>query len=530
MKTQVDIITGFLDSGKTSFINERLADKTLSNEKTVIIQFETGEVEIDNRLTKDQNIFINEPKIGQPADAEYLKEILSSYSPNRIIIEYNGVARLDELFRAFEDRELRKKCYINTIVNTIDASTFDLYMKNMVYILIDQIISSDLIIINRAEEIPPDELDRIRKKLKSLNKKAEIITKRADFASKSNQVNNASRATRYADLFSYLFIGLVIIYLFLNLFSATDFSFDINLSWMQVLNTVFLSILMQAFPFILIGVLVSSIIQVYISSETIVKLFPRKMGMGYIAAMFAGVFIPVCDCGIIPVAARLIKKGVPLATAVTFMLSAPIVNPIVIISTLYAFPGQPAIALYRVFFGLAVALAVGLSLFYYSYSKSLLLGDLDNLSCNCGYCNEETLSKAGFGNKLSSIFKHAGSEFFEVGKFLIMGAFLSSLVQTTVPKDIFNLLGDNSAISLMVMMATAFVLSVCSTSDAFIARTFLSQFSLGSVMGFLVLGPMIDIKNLLMLLSSFKRSFVIRLVAIILGWAFIILYFLNPLL
>ena len=364
-------------------------------------------------------------------------------------------------------------------------------------------------------------------KLKVIHKSAKIF-ETADF---DEDKSCLSTKIKPSDWFFYPFIALVFAYIGFSIFRVADFSqINVELAKLQVLNTVFLSILMQAFPFVLIGVFVSSIIQVFISSETIVKLFPRRMGMGYIVAMLAGTLFPVCDCGIVPVAARLIKKGVPVATAVTFMLSAPIVNPIVIMSTLYAFPGQPFIAFYRVLFGLMVALAVGLTLYFYSDGQSLLINKLDDFGCNCGHCSEESLHIHGFGRKFASIFHHAGTEFFEVGKYLIIGALISSIMQTMLPKSVFIQLGNSSAVSLLIMMAMALLMSVCSTSDAFIARTFLNQFSLGSVMGFLVLGPMIDVKNILMLLSSFKKGFVPRLVVVILGWAFTVLFFINPIL
>jgi uncharacterized membrane protein YraQ (UPF0718 family) len=289
---------------------------------------------------------------------------------------------------------------------------------------------------------------------------------------------------------------------------------------------IFLSILIQAIPFILIGILLSSILQVAIPSETIVRLFPQKKATGFITAIFAGVFFPVCDCAIVPVATRLIKKGVPLPVAITFMLSAPLVNPIVIASTLYAFPKQPTIALLRVSIGILIAVIVGATFLFFKEKKSIFKRSLDNIHCSCGCCSDRIQNKTGIIKKLELIFMHASTEFFQVGKFLIIGAFFSSLFQVCISKDIFNNLWGHKILSLLVMMLAAFVFSICSTSDAFIAKTFSLQFSTGAIMGFLVLGPMIDIKNMLMLLASFKKSFVIKLIATIFIVTFLILYWL----
>ena len=273
---------------------------------------------------------------------------------------------------------------------------------------------------------------------------------------------------------------------------------------------------------------VSSTIQVLISQETIIKLFPRKMGFGFLVALLSGLVFPVCDCAIIPVAARLVKKGVPLPTAITFMLAAPLVNPLVIVSTLYAFPGRPAIAFYRVCLGATIALATGLALLIFPDDKAALLGGFNDFSCKCGYCGD-TESAKGIWSKIEAIFNHAGVEFFDVGRYLITGALLSSIFQTMIPKDIIANTGGGYALSLMIMMLCAFVLSVCSTSDAFIARTFVNQFPLGAVMGFMILGPMIDLKNLLMLLGRFRKRFVVKLVFIISGLAYVFLMFFSRL-
>ncbi len=314
----------------------------------------------------------------------------------------------------------------------------------------------------------------------------------------------------------------------------------IDLSEIKVLNTIFISILMQAFPFMLIGVLVSSAMHVFIPDEFIVKIFPTKYGLGFLTAMFAGVFFPVCEFAIVPVMTRLVKKGVALPIAITFMLSAPIINPIVIISTLYAFPEQPEIALMRVCFGLLIALIAGIILLLSGGAQRVLLHKHDDcetgIACSCG---KESLHKDGschFHNahgqlekstaaKIKSLFLHAGEEFFVVGKYLVIGAFLTSLIQTMIPRETFVSLGAQNGLSLFIMMAAAFLFSACSTSDAFIARSFMGRFSTGAIMGFLVFGPMMDVKNILMLFASFKKSFVFNLALLVFILNFIVLYF-----
>jgi uncharacterized membrane protein YraQ (UPF0718 family) len=222
---------------------------------------------------------------------------------------------------------------------------------------------------------------------------------------------------------------------------------------------------------------------------------------------------------------QLVKKGVAIPIAITFMLTAPIINPIVIISTLYAFPNQPEIALLRVVFGTMIALIVGLFLSLFGRHDSVLLDVHESQTCHCGcHLQLETETKCSLTFKLKSLVLHAGEEFFNVGKYLILGAFMTSLIRTIAPKTLFLSLGTNTGLSLFFMMAAAFLFSACSTSDAFIARSFVGRFSVGAIMGFLVFGPMMDLKNILMLLANFKKSFVAKLVFLIFIINFLTLY------
>ena len=333
-----------------------------------------------------------------------------------------------------------------------------------------------------------------------------------------------------SSLFNILTILLILViaaYLSFQLFYKAGI---VDISAVKTFNTIFISILMQAFPFMLIGIFVSSAMHVFIPDEFIVKLFPLKNGLGFLTALFAGLFFPVCECAIVPVVTRLVKKGVALPVAITFMLSAPIINPIVIISTLYAFPGQPEIVIYRLLFGLSIALIVGVVLHLTTEpekQKVLLTTHEHEHGSTCSCCEDEhhhDEEHISIWDKLKNLFLHSSEEFFTVGKYLIIGAFFTSLIQTLVPKEIFLDLGKQNGLSLVIMMGTAFLFSACSTSDAFIARSFINKFSIGAVMGFMVFGPMLDIKNILMLLAGFKKSFILKLVLLIFAFNFLVLY------
>ncbi|SHJ63809.1 hypothetical protein SAMN02745163_02330 [Clostridium cavendishii DSM 21758] len=533
MKIAVDIITGFLGAGKTKLINSMLENKDLSKETIVIIQCETGETEITCNLIENKNIVIKNINKEILLDAKYINNLVKEYQPNRIIIEANGMEKLQNLLNTFDDPNINRLCLLNRIINTIDALTFDIFMNNISSILVDQISNSDFIVINNTDNFTKENLKNIKKTLKRINKSAKIVRSTLNEENmiicddKILSIENSEKLSNLSDKLIIPFLILCFGYLIFSALKPIEFNMNRILSWLQVFNTVFLGILVQAFPFILVGVFISAIIQVFVSSELITRFFPKKMGLGFVVAIFAGFLFPVCDCAIVPVGARLVKKGVALPVAITFMLTAPIVNPIVIISTLCAFPGQTYITLYRIYFGIVIALLVGLVFRIFPEQNSILLNKMDTLTCGCEFCSDN--NSKGMLKKVDTIFKHAGVEFFQVGKFLIMGAFISSMMQTIIPKNILASLGGGAISSLLTMMMLAFILSVCSTSDAFIARTFINQFPMGSVIGFLILGPMVDIKNLLMLLGSFEKRFVVKLVLIIFTVSFVILLFATKL-
>lgn len=271
------------------------------------------------------------------------------------------------------------------------------------------------------------------------------------------------------------------------------------------LNSIFISILIEAIPFILIGVILSGIIQMFVSEEMIARIMPKNRFLAVLFGALAGVLFPVCECGIIPITRRLLLKGVPLHAGVAFMLTAPIINPIVLFSTYIAFGNRWSVVFYRGGLALAVSLIIGVILSYQFKDNQLLKPDEPGHHHHHG-----TLLQ-----KLGGTLRHAIDEFFSVGKYLIIGAFIAAAMQTYVKTSTLLAIGQNDVSSSLVMMGLAFVLSLCSEVDAFIASSFSSTFSLGSLIAFLVFGAMVDIKNLLMMLAAFKKRFVFLLITYI---------------
>ncbi len=291
---------------------------------------------------------------------------------------------------------------------------------------------------------------------------------------------------------------------------------NISITWSGFLNfkTIFLSIIIEAIPFILIGVFVSALLQNFVSEEQIKRFLPGNKYLKILLACLVGIIFPVCECGIVPVARRLVSKGVPLYSAVTFMLAAPIINPVVASSTAVAFSANPKMVCYRLGLAFFVSLAAGLLVSYF-FDSGELRGTMPYSNCDCGGSHDHNHLCNTFAGKLVSTLRNACDEFFEMGKYLILGACLAAFVQTTLTRDVLLDIGQGLWSSIAAMMAFAFGISVCSSADAFIAASFASNFTTGSLLAFMVFGPMIDVKNVLMMLNVFKPRFVVMLTVIV---------------
>ncbi|MDP4088295.1 MAG: permease [Bacillota bacterium] len=294
-------------------------------------------------------------------------------------------------------------------------------------------------------------------------------------------------------------------------------------------GTIFISLILEGFPFLIIGALVSSVIQLMVSDDTIGKLRVKSKFLSLLIMALAGIVFPVCECAIVPIVRRLVKKGMPVGMAVTFMTAVPIVNPVVFMSTYYAFLGHTYMAFLRIGLGILCSMAIGFLV------GELTSGDpLRNSqhmhheeSCDChhhghhhGHCDEHCHGEEEEG-KLKGLISHVSEEFYEIGRFFIFGSLLSSTFQTFIPREYILKIGGGQISSIIVMMLMAFVLSICSETDAFIGRSFFNQFTGSSVMAFLIFGPMIDIKNTVMLMSNFKLNFVAKLVFVIVAVTFL---------
>lgn len=279
----------------------------------------------------------------------------------------------------------------------------------------------------------------------------------------------------------------------------------------QTFSTRLLGIFIEAAPFLLIGTLVSGLIEAFVSRELIARLLPRNTFLATGLGGLLGFVFPVCECGVVPVARRLLNKGLPVPVAVSFLLAAPIMNPIVVASTQAAF-GWSAVFWGRFLIGGLVAVGVGL-VFAFGARPEDVLREPALPAPNPGLTLRVHLpARPSVVARLLQAAHLATGEFFEMGRYLILGACLAAGMQTLVSQDVLLALGRGPVVSVLVMQALAFVLSVCSTVDAFLALAFAGTFTTGSILAFLTFGPMVDIKSTLMFLGVFKRRVVVYLI------------------
>ncbi|MGM0883900.1 MAG: permease [Bacillota bacterium] len=271
---------------------------------------------------------------------------------------------------------------------------------------------------------------------------------------------------------------------------------------------------MEAIPFVLVGVLISGLIQTFVKENWIARIMPKNRFLSTIFGCGVGILFPSCECGIVPITRRLINKGMPLHAGIAFMLTGPIINPIVLFSTYIAFGNDWKMVGIRA--GLAVAVAFTVSVILSFMFKELPFRSYEpQVAASLEQSTAQLAKRVTLQSRLYEVIVHAIDEFFSVGKYLVLGAFIAACMQTFVPTSYLLHLGSNPLTSSLVMIALAFVISLCSEADAFIAASFRSTFTVGSLSAFLVFGPMIDIKNTLMLLGTYRGKFVAVLIGLV---------------
>lgn len=259
--------------------------------------------------------------------------------------------------------------------------------------------------------------------------------------------------------------------------------------------TVFTAVVVQAVPFLMLGTLVSAAIGAFVPERVFTRLLPRSPALAVPIAGAAGAVLPGCECASVPVADSLMRRGVTPAAALAFLLSAPAINPVVLIATSIAFPGSPAMVAARLIASLATAVVMGW--LWVRFGREEWLPQ-----------RVRTTSKAppsglrAFGTGLQHDFLHAGG-------FLVVGAAAAATFNIAVPRSVLDVFTGSAWLQVLLLAVLAVVLCVCSEADAFVAAS-LSGFSPTARLAFMVVGPMVDLKLIALQTGTFGKAFAVR--------------------
>ena len=285
----------------------------------------------------------------------------------------------------------------------------------------------------------------------------------------------------------------------------------------------FLSVLFEGIPFLLLGSLVSGLVDVFVPAEKMQRLLPKNPASAIFASGLLGLIFPMCECGSVVVIRRFIRKGLPVSCAVTYMLAAPIVSPIVALSTYAAFRGQNPLMMtsLRLGIGFLIAVAVGFIVRQIPLQKLLQPGIVNDpandrrtglsISAAPGAADFSSLVAASsFGRRLLISVQSATADFLDVAFFLVIGTALTSVFNTAIDRSIIDPLATNPPVAIVTMMGLAAAIALCSTTDAFIAASFIT-FPFAAKLAFLLFGPVFDLKLFWLYGLVFKRRWVVAL-------------------
>lgn len=270
------------------------------------------------------------------------------------------------------------------------------------------------------------------------------------------------------------------------------------------------AIVIEGIPFLLLGSLVGALFEAYVPQSFIERVFPKHPALQVVSGLFAGMLLPTCECGVVPVVRKLLTRGVPPRAAVAYLFAAPVINPIVIASTWVAFRFDTAMVAWRVGMVAATAGAIALSMGNGKAMDVLRLPSQTGIGaspeapvplhaegCGCGHCHD---GEKGVG----AVLRNTGAEFLGMFRFLLLGAILAALFRMAVPPNAMQSLASNTPLSVASMMGFAIVSSVCSEADAFVAAGFATLPS-AARLAFTVVGPMVDLKLIGMFFATFKK-------------------------
>jgi len=494
---------------------------------------------------------------------ERIAALVQAGAYDAVWLDWDDALPIDRLLTMLQTRSLYEHCRLRKVVRCAAEATSDTLMAQNVRRQLEQ---CDLYVLRDGDR-------RAAAKARHLVQPLQPDMEAVAWAD-SREVAAVLEGRNVLQGVRFTFV-LVAVGALLAALSRLNFSLSNTMA-------VFLGTYLQALPFLLLGILLSSAIQVFVPAGFLQRVFPKKLLGGMLFGVLGGFILPICDCASIPVFRSLLRKGVPLPAAVTFMIAAPIINPVVMLSTYYAFGCNPRVMLTRMGFGVLCSVLVGLC-FAWNPKSVLLNGDdaptcgcahghaeegEPDATCACGYTDEhdpihtheqehshkhvhphehdEDTQACGcehthasvtaegpslrhktgrnITDRLTELLEHFRDEFFEVARFLLIGIGVSTVLQLIMGSNLTSMRFDNLVVAMLVMMAMAFLLSLCSSSDAVVGKNMGASLPMGAVMSFMVFGPMIDVKNVILMSGSFTKRFMLKLMLVTFTVSFVTVY------
>ncbi len=304
--------------------------------------------------------------------------------------------------------------------------------------------------------------------------------------------------------------------------------------------TVFLGIFIEAAPFLLIGSVASGLIAAFVTADDIARVMPRNPLAATLVGSLLGLAFPVCECGVVPVVRRLYQKGLPVSAGIAFLLAAPVINPVVIAATYAAFGAGPIfwariIGTFIVSFVIGTIFSAQPQFLRVLRPRSLgvvMGGSVEREALSAEgdssvHASRSTPHEPSGSQKLQAAFGVAADDFFDMGRYLVVGTAIATALQLFVPQQFMVSIGHSPLTSVIALQVLAFVLSVCSTVDAFLALSFVNTFSTGAIIAFLIFGPMVDMKSTLMFAGMYRPRIVAYLIVLPFVLSLVIGLFVN---
>jgi uncharacterized membrane protein YraQ (UPF0718 family) len=274
--------------------------------------------------------------------------------------------------------------------------------------------------------------------------------------------------------------------------------------------TLSLAVVIESIPFVFLGIGLAVVVQVWVPERVLLRVLPRTPVLRRMALSLLGVLLPVCECGNVPLSRGLVMRGLTVPEAMTFLVAAPIVNPVTIITTYQAFGFDDGILVARIVGGFAIANLVGWLFSRHPDPDALLTR---SFSATCQRARDH--AHDGHGDRWRRSVESFAAETTAMMPALLVGSAIAGLIQVAVSRDVLVTLGSNPILSVFVLMVLAFVISVCSNVDAFFVLALGATFLPGAIVAFLLFGPVIDIKMLALMRTTYSARTLALLTAIV---------------